>query len=39
MAMLVQAVHELYSAGGEAVEPVSIAFPGCGVDGGTYEAH
>ena len=29
-----QAVHELYSAGGAAVEPVGKAFPGCIVDGG-----
>lgn len=29
-----QAVHELYSAGGAAVEPVSKVFPGCVVNGG-----
>lgn len=29
-----QAVHELYSLGGAAVEPVGTAFPGCLVDGG-----
>lgn len=29
-----QAVHELYSAGGAAVEPIGKAFPGCIVDGG-----
>ncbi|KAL3139907.1 hypothetical protein ABBQ38_004199 [Trebouxia sp. C0009 RCD-2024] len=28
-----KAVHELYSQGGAAVEPVSKAFPGCVVDG------
>ena len=30
-----QAVHELYSAGGNAVDPVGKEFPGCIENGGT----
>ena len=34
-----QAVHELYSKGGEAVRPVGDAFPGCIVDNGSLYDH